>query len=225
MAAKKTKDTTTDVKRLAPVTAHAAAAAHPVGKRRAKARSSRATGAKRPAPRARRKPAAAARRTARAGAAPSDAATFASSIAPQFDTMLRELRDLKRFVQPPRPTKRKLDGALEESVDSLRRLLSEAFERQMEAVVRELVEVRRELWAGAGGHTDDRLDRLLDDLGVSRFAAEPMNLVDPLIHTVVDERHDADAPNGVVLATVRPGYRSARGGVLCKAAVAINRRS
>ena len=50
-----------------------------------------------------------------------------------------------------------------------------------------------------------------------------MDFVDPLIHVVVEERRVDSAPDGVVLETLRPGYRTARGLVVCKAAVAVNR--
>jgi molecular chaperone GrpE (heat shock protein) len=71
----------------------------------------------------------------------------------------------------------------------------------------------------------ERLDHLLETLGAVRFAAEPMDIVDPLIHVVLEERRDASAPDGVILEALRPGYRTARGLVVGKAAVAVNRRS
>jgi len=148
----------------------------------------------------------------------SEAATVAA--------ILGELRGMKalvhQLVAPPHDG----DAAVEESVDSLRRLLSELIERRMESVVKDLVDVRREAAAatdGALGRIVKRLDTLLDNLGAVRFDAEPMDIVDPLIHVVVNERHDAAAPDGVILETVQPGYRSARGLVLCKASVTVNR--
>jgi molecular chaperone GrpE (heat shock protein) len=114
---------------------------------------------------------------------------------------------------------RTLDGA----VDSLRRLLSELLEQRLEAVARDLADVRRVLTSGAESDTVlDRIDDLLDQVGAVRFAAEPLDVVDPLIHTVVDERPGNGAPRGVVLEGVRPGFRSARGLVLAKAAVAVS---
>lgn len=118
--------------------------------------------------------------------------------------------------------------ALEASVDSLRRLLSELVEQRMEAVVHDLVEVRREATSRATDALEralDRLDEVLIALGAVRFEAEPMDLVDPLIHSVIEERTAHDTPAGVVIETVLPGYRSARGLVLSKAAVAISRGS
>jgi molecular chaperone GrpE len=144
------------------------------------------------------------------------------------DALVGEIRSLKEILNRRFAPPRGGDAALEESVDSLRRLLSELIERRMESVVKELVDIRREAAAaanGAMGRAITRLDALLDDLGAMRFDAEPMDLVDPLIHVVADERHDDTAPDGVILEALQPGYRSARGMVLCKAAVAVNRKS
>jgi molecular chaperone GrpE (heat shock protein) len=177
----------------------------------------------------RRKRTVAAKPPGRAAAPRVDPAALLKAVAPGFEALARELRDLKRLVQPPgarsRNTTAAGDAALEASVDSLRRLLSEAIEQRMESVVRELVEVHRELSAPDAARAGERLGQLLDTLGALRFAAEPMDVVDPLIHTVVGERRDDSAPDGVVLETARPGYRTARGAVVSKAAVVVNRRS
>jgi len=93
-------------------------------------------------------------------------------------------------------------------------------------VVRDLVEIRRQAasrTADATQRTLDRLDDVLHALGAVRFEAEPMDVVDPLIHSVTEERRAEEAPEGVIVATVAPGYRSGRGLVLCKAAVAVSR--
>lgn len=148
-------------------------------------------------------------------------------VAPGFEAILTQLRSvhqmLERLAAPPPLT----DTALEASVDSLRRLLSELIEQRMESVVRDLVDVRQQaanLPAQSGARIIERLDQILDDLGAVRFDAEPMDVVDPLIHVVVDARHQPDAPDGVILDTRRPGYRTARGMVACKAAVVVNHR-
>ena len=119
---------------------------------------------------------------------------------------------------------------LEGAVDSLRRLLSELIERRMESVVSDLVAIRAEALAlpvvarGQAGIVE-RLEEMLTSLGAVRFDAEPMALLDPLIHTIASERYEEGVPDGVILETVRPGYRSARRIVLCKAAVVVNRRN
>ena len=143
--------------------------------------------------------------------------------------ILGEIRTVKQLLEKlttPFSSDENTDAALESSVDSLRRLLSEVIEQRMETVVRDLVDVRRQ---AAAQRKDtgivERLDRVLESLGAISFAAETMDVVDPLIHVVTEERRQADAPDGVILETVRPGFRTARGVVVCKAAVAVNRRA
>jgi DNA-binding FrmR family transcriptional regulator len=147
--------------------------------------------------------------------------------AKRFDAILGELRDVKQMMERQAAPAGEADAALDASVDSLRRLLSELLEQRTESVVRDLAGIRREAASIAerdGARIVERLDQLLESLGAARFDAEPMDVVDPLIHVVVQERHQADVPDGVILATLRPGYRTARGMVVSKAAVAVNRR-
>jgi hypothetical protein len=170
---------------------------------------------------------------------PAAATIDAAAVERGLEALREELRGLKeRVVQQTVSTpsvstdtprvRGGTDTALEGAVDSLRRLLSELIEQHTESVVKELAEVRREAAATAGAGRArilDRVDHLLDTLGAVRFEAEPMDLLDPLIHVVAEERHDQRAPDGVILATLRPGYRTGRGLVVCKAGVAVNRRS
>ena len=130
----------------------------------------------------------------------------------------------KAPAPPPAPSAiEPLSGPLDGAVDSLRRLLSELLEQRLESVARDLAEVRRALAAGDDLSAGlERLDDLLDRLGAVRFSAEPLDVVDPLIHTVVAERPGNGVPRGVVLEAVRPGFRSSRGLVLAKAAVAVS---
>jgi hypothetical protein len=115
------------------------------------------------------------------------------------------------------------DATLDGAVDSLRRLLGELVERRLEAVAREVAEVRRVVAAGADAERVlGAIDELLHGLGALRFSAEPMDVVDPLIHAVVEERRAADVPAGVILEAMRPGFRSGRGLVLARAAVAVS---
>jgi hypothetical protein len=160
----------------------------------------------------------------------------ATETGPVILAELRGLRDLVQRLAPPDPAPGRLafaddsDWALEGAVDSLRRLLSELIERRMESVVAELVAIRGEALAlpavarGKGGIIE-RMEEMLASLGAVRFDAEPMALLDPLIHTIASERYEEGVPDGVILETVRPGYRSARRVVLCKAAVVVNRRN
>jgi molecular chaperone GrpE (heat shock protein) len=142
--------------------------------------------------------------------------------------VLEEIRGVKRMLQQLLAPPRSGMDALEASVDALRRLLSELMDERMQAIMEDVADIRREaavLPGAAGERVAERLEHLLENLGAVRFAAEPMDLVDPLIHAVVERRSADGAPEGVILATLRPGYRTARGRVLCKAAVAVSGRA
>ena len=124
---------------------------------------------------------------------------------------------------PPRPTVSG-DTALEGTVDSLRRLLSELLEERSEILTQALVAVRGNLARGAAKDAASGLDKVLEDLGAMSFEAERLDYLDPAIHEVRAERHEAAAPDGVIVATLAPGWRTARGVVAQRAAVAVNRR-
>ncbi len=179
-------------------------------------------------------PAPPSKRPRRASPKPASTAPRAGIAAsePALRAIFGEIRTVKqmleKLVTPFSSDGSRSDAALESSVDSLRRLLSELIEQRMEAVVKDLVDIRRQAAALAqrkGTGLVQQLDQVLEDLGAIRFEAEPMDVVDPLIHAVIEERQQADAPDGVILETVRPGLRTARGVVVCKAAVAVNRRA
>jgi molecular chaperone GrpE (heat shock protein) len=68
------------------------------------------------------------------------------------------------------------------------------------------------------------MDRLLDRLGATSFSAAKLEFVDPAIHDVTAERRVAGVPDGVVVETLRAGWRSASGALVAKACVAVNRR-
>ncbi|MFN8626146.1 MAG: nucleotide exchange factor GrpE [Candidatus Binatia bacterium] len=156
-----------------------------------------------------------------------DAAVIRAAIAPALDALRDDIRGAITAIERLAPP-RSADAAVEAQVDALRRVLSDLIEQRTESVVRTLVEIRTDaagVAAQGGAGIVDRLERLLQDLGAVRFEAEAMDVVDPLIHVVVGERQQADAPDGVILETVRPGYRTARGAVVSKAAVVVNQRS
>jgi hypothetical protein len=138
--------------------------------------------------------------------------------------VLRELREIKGMVGSLLAPPASGDGDVEASLDSLRRLLSTLIEERTEAILGDLVRLRQDA-AGlqVQGEFVERLDAVLERLGAVPFVAEDMEYVDPLIHLAVEERSTGGAPPGVIVATVRPGYRTARGRVLCKAAVAVSR--
>jgi hypothetical protein len=119
-----------------------------------------------------------------------------------------------------------VDAELESGVDSMRRLLSELTERRTDSLLSELTAIRETI---ADPHPDPaaalaRVDRLLDRLGATSFSAAKLDFVDPAIHDVTAERLLAGVPDGVVVETLRPGWRSAGGALVAKACVAVNRR-
>ena len=114
----------------------------------------------------------------------------------------------------------------DEEYDALRRLVNELLDRRMESVIRGLVEIRNAAAAAAGGEAvTESVEALLERLGAVRFEGQRLDHVDPLIHAVSRETHDPDLPDGVIAASVRAGFRTARGGILAKAQVAVNRRT
>jgi hypothetical protein len=144
--------------------------------------------------------------------------------------VLREVRALRALVAPtaPRPSGVGVDQELDGAVDSLRRLLSELLERKLGALAGDLVAIRRALTEGEPGmdvaSAVARLDQVLDRLGVTQYAATRLDYVDPAIHDVVAERRVEQMPDGVVVETLRKGFRSATGLLIAKAGVAVNRK-
>jgi molecular chaperone GrpE (heat shock protein) len=117
------------------------------------------------------------------------------------------------------------NGSMEE-VDALRRVLNDLMEARMNDVIRELVTIRNSA-ASAGGEARgiaEQMDALLSDLGAMKFAAERLEHVDPLIHSVSREVTDTSLPDGVIMETLRPGFHTSRGIIVAKALVSINRR-
>ena len=113
-----------------------------------------------------------------------------------------------------------------DEIDALRRVLSYLFEAKMDAIIRELVTVRHAASAlPAGGRTVmEPVDALLADLGTTKFEAERLEHVDPLIHSIAREVRDEHLNDAVVVETLRPGFRTSRGLVIAKALVTVNRR-
>jgi hypothetical protein len=154
----------------------------------------------------------------------------ASEVAPLpfAEDILRELRAIRAAVAPKDRRPSGEEGGLGSAVDSLRRLLSELLERNHEVVLRELVPLR--LAIADPEHLNPsaalrQIDQLMDRLGAIEFSAQRLDFVDPAIHEIKGERHEAGLPDGVVAECLRPGFRSAGGVVLTKAWVAVNRRT
>ncbi len=146
---------------------------------------------------------------------------------PLAEQILRELRTIRAALAPRDHGPADEEGGLGPAVDSMRRLLSELLERNHETVLRDLVAIRLAL--ADSRHPDPavalgRVDQLMDRLGAIEFSAQKLEFVDPAIHEIKGERHEAGLPDGVVAESLRPGFRSASGVVLAKAWVAVNRR-
>jgi hypothetical protein len=148
----------------------------------------------------------------------------AAPATPNLQAELAVLRALveERLAPPPRPA-----AGLEEEADLIRRLLSDIVDRRAEGLIRDLAAVRNRVAAVDHPAARDAvadLDLLLDRLGAERFDAQALDHVDSLIHTVGREVHDPSQPDGVVLESLRPGFRTGRGLVAARALVSVNRR-
>lgn len=163
---------------------------------------------------------------------PSRSPTFVKRATPEREwpafaaEILRELAAIRSAVAPKQVGSQGADAALESAVDSMRRLLSELLESDHEAILRDLAHLRL---AVADPHASaqvalERIDRLMDHLGAIPFSAQKLDFVDPLIHEVKAERRISTLPEGVIAEGLRPGFRTARGVVVAKAWVAVNRR-
>ena len=147
----------------------------------------------------------------------------AKSESPAVDSLAREIAELRKTVEASLSPV--ASGSMDE-IDALRRVLSYLFEAKTESIIRELVTIRHAATAiPTGGRTIiDPLDALLADLGATKFEAERLEHVDPLIHTIGREVRDEHLGDAVVVETLRPGFRTGRGLVMAKALVAVNRR-
>ena len=138
--------------------------------------------------------------------------------APQILAELKALRALLQPSAPSAPTS--ADHVLESGVTSIRRLLSELLEQQTHWILARLVALRET--AADAPRVAKQIDSLLDELGAVRFQAEALDYVDPLVHTVVEERPNPEMTEGLIVETVRAGYRTGVGAVLAKACVAVS---
>jgi len=117
-------------------------------------------------------------------------------------------------------------GTMEE-VDALRRVLNDLMEARTNDIIRDLVTIRNTAAStgNAGQRVTEQMDTLLADLGAMKVEAERLEHVDPLIHSITREVSDPSLPDGVVAATLRPGFHTGHGVVVAKALVSVNRRS
>ena len=140
----------------------------------------------------------------------------------------KEILGLKALVEKSCGAPKSAAAAQAEEADALQRVLGDIVERRMDRVLADLVAIRNSaasIKGGEGRHTTDQLDSLLASLGAVRFDAERLEYLDPLIHVVSRETHDASLQEGVITEALRPGYATGRGVILAKALVAVNRRA
>lgn len=176
------------------------------------------------------KPPARARRPAaapRAAAAPRPAVVRPQDgVEAGLQALRGEIESLRQAVASLAAPAAESSAGLEQAAMALRRILSDMVEREMEPVAAAVARVRGEVAAGApAARITERLDAVMDELGAIRYDARPLDAFDPLIHVAAGEGRRADFPDGVVVESLRPGYRTARGSVLAKAAVVVNRRA
>lgn len=145
---------------------------------------------------------------------------------PAIHTELEEIRQGLANRQPVAATPIPEGAELDDGVEPLRRFLHEWLEAHTENLLVKLVTLRTQAFSKEADPKDlgEGIEYLLEQLGAIPFTPERMDYVDPLIHIVANEHHYADAPDGVILETLRPGFRSSRGSVLAKAQVVVNRK-
>lgn len=165
---------------------------------------------------------------AKAGPAPRRTAKPPTPAAPDLlAELLAEFRAHRARVETtPQPAPRTA-ALLDQSTETLRRLMGDLIEQRLESVIEQLVQLRLDLEdvsADGLSRIVQGLDRILDDLGAAPFEAETLDYFDPLIHLVIEERASPAGPEGTVAATLRPGFKTSRGRVVAKARVAVHRK-
>lgn len=173
-------------------------------------------------------PAPAARRTPKQAPSKTRVESAPPRAAPGLLEIANELKTVKQLIETLSPPPAASGGeALEPGVGALRRVLSETIEKHNESVIAETAAALDALRSGrsdARAAAAELLEKLLARLGAVRFEAEKYDFVDPSIHAVAREDSAPDAPDGVITAALMPGYKTARGVVVSKARVAVNRR-
>jgi hypothetical protein len=138
-----------------------------------------------------------------------------------IDALVRELATLRATVEKqlvaPSAT-----SPMDE-VNAIRRVLTDILENRSILFLQKLASIRQVVPLSSRDILD-RIDALMEDMGAITFDAERLEHLDPVIHSVGREVSDPQLPDGVIVETLHPGCRTARGQVLTKARVSINRR-
>ncbi len=141
------------------------------------------------------------------------------------ERILRELSEVRVLLGRLAAPATSAEQSLDEGATALRRLLSDLMDKRLEGILSGVVAVRDVVPTGTGVAVEERLDRLIEELGGVAFIAARAEYFDPLIHAVGAERGDPALPDGVIVETIKPGIRTGRGTILTRALVAINRRT
>jgi len=138
--------------------------------------------------------------------------------------MMSELQAMRGLMERWMNPAEKADTDLDKSMDVIRRLLGDLVDTRMEEMLKRLTGIVA--LAAAKGHEEvvEALDSVLADAGVIRFSPSCLDFPDLFICRIAGDRVDAAAAEGAIVEVIEPGYRTARGTVLAKAAVIINRR-
>lgn len=138
-----------------------------------------------------------------------------------IDALVRELATLRATVEKQLVAPH-VAGPMDE-VDAIRRVLADIIENRTIIFLQKLASIRQAI-PSQSRDVLDRIDALMEDMGAITFEAERLEHLDPVIHNVGREVQDGNLPDGVIVETLHPGCRTARGQVLTKALVSINRR-
>lgn len=139
-----------------------------------------------------------------------------------IDALVRELATLRTTVEKQLVTP-SVTSPMDE-VNAIRRVLADILENRSILFLQKLASIRQAIPLSSKDILD-RIDALMEDMGAITFDAERLEHLDPVIHTVGREVNDPQLPDGVIVETLHPGCRTARGQVLTKARVSINRRT
>lgn len=149
------------------------------------------------------------------------AAKITTSPQSPINALIKELSTLRTTIekQSPLPPSNSSD-----EVDAIRRVLGDIIENRSTGFLQKLAAIRQSIPPQALD-TLDRIDVLMKEMGAIAFDAERLEHLDPVIHIVGREVQDPKLPEGVIVETLHSGCRTARGQVLTKAIVSINRRA
>jgi molecular chaperone GrpE (heat shock protein) len=147
--------------------------------------------------------------------------TSKSTLSP-ISALVNELATLRNTVKAQ--LKANPPTGLIDEVDAIRRVLSDIIESRNSGSLQKLAAIRHSVSMNSND-TLSQIDSLMLEMGAITFEADRLDHLDPVIHSVGREVQNHHLPDGVIVETSHLGCRTARGLVLTKAVVAINRRT